>query len=572
MILALTARQPYHAELPTWAERGLELSRVIDDPILRVRLKIYLACYYYWRGDFTRVAASIDSFRHIGRSKEIPIVDRLLATFFIGRYEWLMVSPAVGIATITGALELAETTGAHVLDRQMFVECAVAALTNGDSAMAERYLHKISPTLDKLARCDRTSYHYVSALNCLATGNLPLAYSHQEEGLELAIGTGMPLFEAICRLLSAQVLHERGEYKTAQEHVARSLKLAREGKARFVEYMGLLGEAQFDFEGGKEQKGRNALSKALALGREYGYVNTITWRPGVMARLCAKALEAGIEVEYVQQLIRKRGLIAEKPPLELEQWPWAVKIFTLGRFGFLKDGQPIKFTGKAQRKPLELLKALIALGGREVSEEQLTEALWPDAEGDAARQALSTTLHRLRHLIGHEKAIHRHEGKLTLDSRHCWVDLWAFQRLLARAETATSSAMRDGRAWGEASQWTDRALYLYRGPFLGDHDVSWAAAVTDRLRRRLIRQLGELGKHWEAQRDWPKAIGCYEKALEAEPRAEEFYRRLMAFYSLLGRRAEGLEVYQRCCRALDATMGVVPSPETEAIHSSLRST
>ena len=42
------------------------------------------------------------------------------------------------------------------------------------------------------------------------------------------------------------------------------------------------------------------------------------WRPSVMARLCARALEAGVEVEYVRDLIRKRGLISEEPPVEIE--------------------------------------------------------------------------------------------------------------------------------------------------------------------------------------------------------------------------------------------------------------
>jgi len=37
-----------------------------------------------------------------------------------------------------------------------------------------------------------------------------------------------------------------------------------------------------------------------------------------MARLCARALEAGVEVEYVRDLIRKRGLIPEEPPVEIE--------------------------------------------------------------------------------------------------------------------------------------------------------------------------------------------------------------------------------------------------------------
>lgn len=94
-----------------------------------------------------------------------------------------------------------------------------------------------------------------------------------------------------------------------------------------------------------------------------------------MERLCANALDAGIEVEYVQDLIRKRNLIPEKPPLHLENWPWPLKIYTLGRFELLKDGKLIRFSRKVQQKPLALLKALIAFGGKEVRADQIEDTL-----------------------------------------------------------------------------------------------------------------------------------------------------------------------------------------------------
>ena len=75
-----------------------------------------------------------------------------------------------------------------------------------------------------------------------------------------------------------------------------------------------------------------ALPIAMALGRERGYVNSHVWIPAVMAGLCARALEAGIEVDYVRGLVQKRGLVPESPPVEAEAWPWPIKIFTLGRF------------------------------------------------------------------------------------------------------------------------------------------------------------------------------------------------------------------------------------------------
>ncbi|HJX59849.1 MAG TPA: hypothetical protein VJ462_01040, partial [Thermodesulfobacteriota bacterium] len=77
--------------------------------------------------------------------------------------------------------------------------------------------------------------------------------------------------------------------------------------------------------------------------------------PFVTAKLCARALEAEIEVEYVQEMIRKRNLIPDKGSLQLENWPWPLKIYTLGRFGIMKDGKPIRFSRKAQEKPISML-------------------------------------------------------------------------------------------------------------------------------------------------------------------------------------------------------------------------
>src|SRR4029450_8246346 len=160
--------------------------------------------------------------------------------------------------------------------------------------------------------------------------------------------------------------------------------------------------------------------------------------PTTMAGVCARALEAGIEPDYVRGLVQKRGLVPESPPVEVEAWPWPLKILTLGRFEVLRNDEPVRFARKVQRKPLALLKALIAFGGRGVREELVMDALWPDAEGDAARVALASALHRLRGLLAREQAILRQEGRLSLDSRLCWVDVWAVDRLVGRAEDARS--------------------------------------------------------------------------------------------------------------------------------------
>ena len=125
-----------------------------------------------------------------------------------------------------------------------------------------------------------------------------------------------------------------------------------------------------------------------------------------------------------------------------------------------------------QQKPFLLLKALIAFGGRDVKEEQLCDALWPDAEGDLAHRSFETTLYRLRQLIGKDKAIQLKEGRLTLDRQSCWVDAFALEQVLNEAEglwetrsrcQADPQRLRDTTA--RAIQLTQRAIDLVPGAF-----------------------------------------------------------------------------------------------------------
>jgi hypothetical protein len=222
--------------------------------------------------------------------------------------------------------------------------------------------------------------------------------------------------------------------------------------------------------------------------------------------LCAKALENGIETGYVQNLVKVHRLVPEEPPQHIENWPWPVKIHTLGRFSLLLDDRPVRFPGKAQHKPLEMLKALIALGGRDVGVERLAEALWPDASGDAAQSALDTTLHRLRKLLDHEKAIQLREGRVSLDSHYCWVDVWALERLMGQAESSRSPEL------------TEKALALYRGPFLGQEtEQSWAIPLRERLRSRVLRHLVRECRIWEDARSEQSRGMLPEGARDGQP-------------------------------------------------------
>lgn len=272
-----------------------------------------------------------------------------------------------------------------------------------------------------------------------------------------------------------------------------------------------------------------------------------------------------LEVEDVQDPLRENRLSSLAPAMDPDACPWPIKVYTLGRFAVLIEGEPLRFDRKVQKKPLELLKALIALGGHEVSAEVIVDALWPQAEGDAAVQALATTVHRLRKLLG-AAVVRCQAGHLSLDADHCWVDAWALERALARVEKASGT--------GELEVLRSRVeavFHLYRGTFLeSEYVASWMLAPRERLRAKLLRTLASAGQALARNGDHAQAIACYEKALEVEPLAEECYCELIRCYLADGRRANALSIYQRCQRLLTAQLGLSPSPETEALHREIR--
>jgi DNA-binding SARP family transcriptional activator len=243
----------------------------------------------------------------------------------------------------------------------------------------------------------------------------------------------------------------------------------------------------------------------------------------------------------------------------------------LGGFELTRDGEPLGGeTGKAQRRPIELLKVLIAHGGERVSEAHVIEAMWPRIDGDSAHRSFTSTLHRLRKLLGVDAAVTLHDGRLTLDRRYFWVDSFAFDELVDEIETTFKHARStlDARTVERAG---DKLLDLYRGPLLaGDAEEPWHLTERERKRSRFVRAMTEIGRYWEEGGQWNRVLACYERCLDADPLAESFYRHLIVCYQILERRAEAIEVFNRCRKALSA-LAVEPSDETRALYEKVAS-
>jgi DNA-binding SARP family transcriptional activator len=568
MLGALILRQPANPHLRGWAERTEALARELPGGDLHDQALLHLIAYHYWTGDMARALLLADTLGDSIRSRQGSPLVRLVVSVFITRLEWLQ-GRSNDLRAVRERIKAAQAWDAVPL-RSLIAEAACASLSLGDRASAGEFLQQLGRVVGKAPPHDTAYYHFLVAWDAILVGDLTRALRHGEECVRLILQVGCPPVEALARGFLAQLLHESGEHDEGWASLALALDIARHSAYRVVLFPVLLTEAYLAFDHEDEERGLGALREGLALGRERGYFSTFGWRPAVLSRLCAKALEAGIEVEYVRDLIRKRGLVPEGLSAESEAWPWPVRVYALGRFDLLRDEQPVRFEGKAQRRPLGLLRALIAYGGQDVQEASLTDTLWPEAEGDAAAQALSTTIHRLRRLLRREEAILRQEGRVSLNRQVCWVDVWAFERLLIRAETVRAGGREE--AWAQVLAWTRRAADLYRGPFLGSEgEAACAVPLAERLRQRWVNHLAAMARREGERGEWLRAVEWCEKGLESDPCAEVLYRGLMTAYAGLGRRSEALAIYQRCRKNLQAALEVGPSAETEEIFRRLRS-
>lgn len=569
---ALFWRRPGDPGIRGWIERSVAASRKAGDKVLHVHSLVHAASLFHWTGDRSAAQHASEEIKALSEASEVPPYFAVIARWLeASTLLWSETNPDAAGRVVSEGLEVSRQSGLSLWDHVLLGAGACGALMKGDEPAARDFLERMGRAIRPGRRFANCQLEHLRAWHHVLQGDPIGATAHAERALEHAEAAGAVFPALLCRIALANVAAGRKDHAAAKGLLPGLHERARAAGSRMLEFMAHLTAARIAFGSGDEAEGTASLRAGMEIGRKQGYMGFFWWwEPAAMTRLCLNALEAGIEPGYAIDIARKRGLSPEVPPMEIEEWPWKIRIYSLGRFGVVRDGKRAEFAGKSQNKPLQLLKALIALGGRDVPREKLSDLLWPEADGDRALQALAVTVRRLRRLLGDERAVLVAEGRLTLSNRVCWVDCWAFKRAFSMGEKTLREAADPGSAESAARR-LEKAIGLYRGEFLEEaKEAAWAVPLRERTRSKFLRGVMDAGRIREAAGEWEKALACYRKGLESDDLHEEFYRRIMICHHRLGRPSEALAAYQRCRRTLRAALGVSPSPETEAVLKSVK--
>jgi len=376
--------------------------------------------------------------------------------------------------------------------------------------------------------------------------------------------TGQTWIRVANRIPGAYALTACGEYDSARQWVE-DLRALIAGTC-FVRYErdALLIEANLALHEGEPELARDRLRRALQWTRQAEIPLLYAQNPLVFDRLLRFASQEDVEPDAARALAARYGRALDRADATLHS-P-RIRVVTFGHFELEIDGRTLPSKGKTQQRLLSLLKVLASQGRRGAAVSLITEALWPDSEGDKSANALKVAVHRLRKLLGDESAVRTVRGSIFLDEQLCWTDVGEFENLTDQAERHRGANQMD--AFERAA---NAALALYQGPFLASEDaLPWLVGARDRLSQKARQLVLALGLHVEAAGDATRACRLYESGLAIDALYEPLYQRLMSAHLRAGRNAEAMQAFRRCREMLSIVLGIQPSAETRALFEEAR--
>jgi LuxR family maltose regulon positive regulatory protein len=497
MVGALLARHPDRSDLRTWLDKAHTLFKPLS------------AVAYMFLGDYGNWAMVTEKLEKPAKS------GNLFFTICWYHNKASLVNETgpfheSTLSIVEEGLKLSVKSGMLHWVPLLLAEGFYAAVGSGQLLRSLGFLKRLESMLDGPPSLIHIRYHCASALYYILVGNVNRAITHGAEARRIAAETGFIPIEALTYIFSAFISLEAGHPLEARKHIAacQALPIV---SSMIIEYSRLIAEAALSFYEGVPDM-LDILREAFALGRREGYITPYSWwQPALMARLCKAALDAGIEVEYTRGLIRTHNLVPDGECTEdLGEWPWPCRVRTFGGFGLTIDDALFSLEGR--KKPMDLLKVLISLGGDEVRQETIEDELWPEAEGDMARISFKTNLSRLRKVIG-EKTVEVKDGKVSLNPQCVWLDLWALESLADKV-----SKLYQKRNQSKSPDEPERLAHLlfdiYRGDFLATDNGPWLNAPREKFRTKFTKMFERLAEMLTEAAGQEKTAFLYERAIE----------------------------------------------------------
>jgi LuxR family maltose regulon positive regulatory protein len=315
---------------------------------------------------------------------------------------------------------------------------------------------------------------------------------------------------------------------------------------------------------------RYDLACACLLALKLQVMKDLTW----VCKLLVENANTAI-VEELQQLItktRKAGLkrLLKESLIDIVRKGLPImEIHTLNQFMVKLDGRPIsrsQWKGSGARR---FFAILLAFGGRNVPQDLIMDALWPDASPRAVKSNFKSALHRLRKIISPDIGryqrspyLYSQDGLVGLDEFLCRIDFEDFE------QTAKKAFNTDDEVQG--FHLLRQALDLYEGAFMPTElYISCINRQRERLTNIYTKLLKKISKYYFDNREYKNAKDCLNAWLVADPYADEACRQLLHTYQKMGQPNQALRCFSEFQNRLQRDLQIMPDSKTMALYQKI---
>jgi len=433
----------------------------------------------WWRGDLAAARPYLDNLAPLASRPDVP--------------------PLATMAWYYGALTIAYRDGNDGEVKRLMREVAAFAqkwgtqhrLTNAYWVAAQAYAAagdraEAAACIESAVRSgppDGVGAHFLRSAIALGDGNADLAIGEATPAYERAGRAGNTQQRGLLALQLAMAFAVKGDDR-ARKHIDELRDLAERSHSAIFHLHAGLAEACHAAAQDRMAAFAVAWNGSAHLACQLGFRRIAGLDVAHFGHLANLALNRGAEIAVTRRLIALWDLPPPHRTNVHTEWPYRVGISCLGQFAIQVEGRRISTgPGKAQRKPRELLFHLIIANGRDLEQDWLADELWPDADGDQSLHSLTTTIYRLRKLIGAQAVIHE-DSHVRLNPLRVSTDLGRLRDALRRIGDETLPTTDRMAAF-------DLALQLYQGPLLPG--IAMAPVVLERQRQLALLANESLG-------------------------------------------------------------------------------
>jgi DNA-binding SARP family transcriptional activator len=210
-----------------------------------------------------------------------------------------------------------------------------------------------------------------------------------------------------------------------------------------------------------------------------------------------------------------------------------LQVFALGPGFVLLNDQPIDtWEGHLPR-----LLFFFVLDRAVITRSEICQAFWPELDNDQAVNVFHVTKRRLHKALGMDVLVHDNRYYHINPKLNIEYDVTEFVSQLMHGRDESSPNQRTA-AW-------QRAIDMYRGPFLQSHQDSWIASRRRDFCIGYLEALYHMAQTRLSENRPEHALNLLLRAVQEDATREDLHQQIIQLYHRLGRRSEAASHYHR---------------------------